>query len=311
MLRQTEGAATGVVLAGDLASLFMVWWQTEFKRIMEREMVELLLFTRGERELREHVQYYIHRMQYSGYSVTEREEVYARAKKKFDEMLRKDREGTVPLYRPKEWKREMKDEEKKQQKMNWFRKGDYESVLFIDATPNSELARKCRKIYKECGLKVKVVEKTGTSVKTMLVKSNPFKRQGKSGMGEECKVCEDTEGELDCKKREVVYEIKCRDCDGARGRYIGESANSLQERYKQHKEKLKTRSKDSVFWKHMKEHHGGKLTNLDVKIIGSYPFDATLRQVSEAGYIRETIPDLNTKEEYRANTPRPRNISIQ
>lgn len=60
------------------------------------------------------MQYYIHRMQYSGYSVTEREEVYARAKKKFDEMLRKDKKGTgtVPLYRPKEWKREVRDEEK-------------------------------------------------------------------------------------------------------------------------------------------------------------------------------------------------------
>ena len=95
------------------------------------------------------------------------------------------------------------------------------------------------------------------------------------------------------------------------GRYIGDSANSLQERYKQHKEKLKTRSKDSVFWKHMRECHDGKLTNLDVKVVGSYPFDATLRQVSEAGYIRETIPDLNTKEEYRTNTPRPRNSNVQ
>ena len=130
-------------------------------------------------------------------------------------------------------------------------------------------------------------------------------------MGQECEVCEDTEGKVDCKKREVVYEIKCRECDGARGRYVGESANSLQERYKQHKEKLKTRSKDSVFWKHMKEYHEGKVTNLDVKIIGNYPFDATLRQVSEAGYIRETTPDLNIKEEYRTNTPMPRNGNTQ
>ena len=61
----------------------------------------------------------------------------------------------------------------------------------------------------------------------------------------------------------------------------------------------------------MKEYHDGKLTSLDVKIVGNYPFDATLRQVSEAGYIRETNPDLNTKEEYRANTPRPRNGNTQ
>lgn len=106
-----------------------------------------------------------------------------------------------------------------------------------------------------CGLKVKVIEKTGSYVKSMLVKSNPFKRQGKCDMGEGCEVYEGTEKKADCKKREVVCEIKCRECDGVREKYVVESANSLQESYKQHKEKLKTRSKAPVFRKYVKEYH--------------------------------------------------------
>ena len=75
--------------------------------------------------------------------------------------------------------------------------------LFVDATPESELAEKCRKEFRKPELKVKLVDRPGRSVKRTLVKSNPFKKldataaQNNSALG----------GEVDCKSREVLYKI--------------------------------------------------------------------------------------------------------
>lgn len=46
ILKQMEGAAIVVRLAGELTGLFIVWWQNQFKRKMKREVIELMLFTR-------------------------------------------------------------------------------------------------------------------------------------------------------------------------------------------------------------------------------------------------------------------------
>ena len=46
--------------------------------------------------------------------------------------------------------------------------------MFVDASPNEKLANKCSKIMKNAGIKVRVVEKSGMSIKRSIIKSNPF-----------------------------------------------------------------------------------------------------------------------------------------
>ena len=79
----------------------------------------------------------------------------------------------------------------------------------MDATPRSVLAKECRKIMKEAELKIRVVERSGKSLKQYLARSDPFKTPN-CGNEESC-VCK-TDPTLNCKTRDAVYEIKCITC---------------------------------------------------------------------------------------------------
>ena len=53
-----------------------------------------------------------------------------------------EEKGIRPMHRPKGWKKNKREEEKVQKKDNWYKKGGDESVIFVPATPCSELQRK-------------------------------------------------------------------------------------------------------------------------------------------------------------------------
>ena len=44
---------------------------------------------------------------------------------------------------------------------NWFDTGKYESILFIPATPESELQRRMQEKLNKSKIKIKVIEKSG------------------------------------------------------------------------------------------------------------------------------------------------------
>ena len=54
-------------------------------------------------ERKSHIQYFMHQMQFSGYSPQDRQEVYNLAKKKFHKIINDDHEGVTPMYRSKSW----------------------------------------------------------------------------------------------------------------------------------------------------------------------------------------------------------------
>ena len=60
-------------------------------------------------------------MQYSGYGMEERVRVYRLAKRRYEEMLKKDAEGETPLYRGKEWNRNERIKAKELKKKTWFK----------------------------------------------------------------------------------------------------------------------------------------------------------------------------------------------
>ena len=88
-----------------------------------------------EEERTGHVQEFIHRMQYSGYSVLERIDVYRNARRRYETILENDKNGIIPMYRGKFWHLQERTKEKREKADNWYRKGRFDTVMFADATP--------------------------------------------------------------------------------------------------------------------------------------------------------------------------------
>ena len=176
--------------------------------------------------------------------------------------------------------------------------GTKKRVMFVEATPNGQLAKAYRKALKKASLKIRVVERAGKSMKKMLTKSDPF-REGKCSQNK-CKMCK-LDSNTNCKGRGVVYQIKCQGCTESSisdGLYVGETARSIGERVNEHLAKYEVKDKNSVFQKHIEEKHKGERQDVKVKVVSSCGNDAMLRQVTEAILIKELNPELNTKDEW-------------
>ena len=155
------------------------------------------------------------------------------------------------MYRSKRWNEEGRREEKRQ-KARWYEKDGSDATFFVSATPNSELAEECKSIFKKAGVKVKVIEKTGKTMKEVLVKSDPFKEV--KCRKNNCEVCLLGDN-INCKARDVLYRMSCQgtDKDGNQCKnihYDGETSRSIAERFKEHSSKYhhKKRLKTSVFY---------------------------------------------------------------
>ena len=128
----------------------------------------------GDDEMQSSIQHFMNKMQFSGYEKDERIKVYQKAKRSFEENLR-----TSEIYPHKYKFLRIKEQTRKRiyQKKLWYARGKYKSVFYIDATTNSYLARQCQQILNQYEVPIKVMEKTGSSIQELLVKSNPFKVQ--------------------------------------------------------------------------------------------------------------------------------------
>jgi len=72
----------------------------------------------------------------------------------------------------------------------------------VAATPGSQLQKEYQREIKNQGYRIKVVEKTGTTLKEVLQRSDPFKRK-KCGR-EDCLVCKQA-GKDPCNAHGVTY----------------------------------------------------------------------------------------------------------
>ena len=246
-----------------------------------------------EEERKRHVQEYMHRMQFSGYSTEDRIGVYKKAKSRYEKMIQDDVEGTTPLYRAKQWNREKRLKEKASKRKEWFAKNGDETVMFVEATPGSALAKEFKTILNSCKINIKVVERTGVTIKEMLTRSDPF-RIKECG----CGLCS-AESKVNCKTREAVYKISCAGCQEF---YIGETSRSIGQRYEEHLAQSRNRNTNSVFEPHFREKHEGEQQNLNLDVMKTCPGDPMLRQCTEATMIRELKPTLNSKIEWRRVT---------
>ena len=143
------------------------------------------------------------------------------------------------------------------------------SVLFCPQTPFGALANKLKeteKLLSElCGETVKIVERSGTTIKQILVKSNPWQKGTVCSRAEtDCLLCQTGKGKWDCRKRSLVYETFCLRCkaavesgvpDAKEAIYPGETARSGSERAKEHFDDYKDNKESSHMVKHFTSSH--------------------------------------------------------
>ena len=95
----------------------------------------------------------------------------------YNRLLDLDASGEKPLYRPREWRALERARERRKWRDNWFRKGGSDTVIFVPATAVSQLKRRYMREIKATDFNIKVVEQSGTTLKAMLQRSDPFKQR--------------------------------------------------------------------------------------------------------------------------------------
>ena len=234
-------------------------------------------------------------MQYCGYSSRYREQVVRSALKAYEEIKRKEREQETPMYRSKEWKRKERQQKKREKRENWYKKGGYDSIVFVPPTPKSKLRKRFEKEIKNTEFKIKVVETAGRSVKNILQKSDPFDNQ-KCSNKEKCMVCRNN-NKGKCRDENVTYKITCNKCSSI---YIGESARNGYSRGLEHQALLEKQDKDSVLLRHTQNKHPDDETPVFSMSIIKKHKSAMDRQISEAVHISNQPENdlMNQKSEW-------------
>ena len=233
------------------------------------------------------------RMQASGYSEEFRFEVLKSALSAYEKI---SNDPIRPRYRGKEMNTPKKRSERNKKRKNWFRKGGYESTVFIPATQGSELRHLIEEEVANTNLRIKVVEKAGIRVKRKIQKNDPFK--GKTCDEDNCFICR-TSGEGKCRKSGITYQIVCEgNCD--EDTYHGETHGNGYTRGSEHESDYQHKRERSVMWKHCVRKHNGDEQNFLMRVVDQVRGDPTKRLILEAVRINE-IPEerrINDKEEW-------------
>ena len=96
-------------------------------------------------------------MKDSGYNERFRWEIIDSGVKGYEEQVKKDKDNVRPLYRSRFWNREERKEEKELKKKGWYKNGGHSSIVEVEYTKDSKLAKEYRKAAKDEGVKWKVV----------------------------------------------------------------------------------------------------------------------------------------------------------
>ena len=134
-------------------------------------------------------------MVHCGYPEKYRIDTLTRALRIYDKMENDDKDGTRPLYRPKEWNIVARRKEKEIKKYDWSTRGGHIGPIFVPPTPTVN-SHKCWTIADseaEAGVHFKVIETGGLSLRSALQKSNPLETAGCDSS--DCLPCKHSRGE--------------------------------------------------------------------------------------------------------------------
>ena len=160
-------------------------------------------------ECRRHLEYFVMRIKFSGYEHKYRYEVIEAALKKYEVMkLKYGKDGRFFQNLINQRTRKRNHRVKKH---SWYSKdGKYRSVMFVPATPDTELRNRIQNVANKYKIPIKMIEKVSDSVRKNLQKSNPFSL--KKCARHDCMMCR-LECKTSCRVRGIVYELVCADCE--------------------------------------------------------------------------------------------------
>ena len=244
---------------------------------------------------------FCYKMLKSGYNQWERSIIVSEGMACVNNIKEKAQNGERPLYRIGEWKKLERGIRKI--KKSWYGKTT-ETVLFVQATPNEELRKKIQKEADKSGLRIKVCEKGGRTIRSLLQRSDVSPQM--SCGDDQCVICKTKETGR-CGKENCGYKIYCKVCrdnPNAEGKIIpaemhGETSRSSKIRCREHYNALK-RKKNSNLYEHLVDMHGGDETvEFGYEVTGVFMKDVLGRQLDEARRIeRFGGTRLNDKEEW-------------
>ena len=133
-------------------------------------------------------------------------------------MKHKDETGDNTIIQ-NEWKMAERMERKEEKNKSWYKRGGYESVIFVPCTQDSELLKKLQKNIDKSSLKIKLIEKAGSTLGDLLRTSDPRKEQKCDR--DDCPIFTKG-GRGNCRALNVNYRMTC-ECDG---KYTGTTTRS-------------------------------------------------------------------------------------
>ena len=185
----------------------------------------------------------------------------------------------------------------------WYKTGGHSTVLFVPATPNSELANRLREKEQTNSQgrdwSVKIVETSGRTLKSSLQRADPTPKTPCNNNN--CMCCNN--GNLgQCSKEGAVYRIHCtnENCGKDSVRYWGESGRTLNLRQQEHLKGLEKRKQDSPLWQHCLQEHNSQEQKFAIKLVSRHQEPLT-RLIKEGVVISRDDPDLrlNSRTNYR------------
>ena len=257
-----------------------------------------------------HLNNFMLKLKNSGYSAKYRKDILDSATKAFEKMLEDDKNNIKPLFRPREWNKDKRDEIKKNKKVNWYKNPEkseinYKSVLFVPPTPGGILAKELKKREEELNKysqeRIKIIEKGGIKVENILTKKDPFMKDKCSE--KLCPICKNESNKVDvvCNSNNVGYRWVCTTCQNRNKTkvYEGESSRSARLRGIEHLKQYVGKKEDSVLYKHKILEHNNEDVEFKMEITGVFK-DALSRQAEESVRIqaRKGSELMNSKSQF-------------
>ena len=255
--------------------------------------------------VRDHLSNFTKKMQYSGYEQSIRYDVTKSAINAYQTMMENEASDIRPINRPKDWRRIERIMSKEKKRREWYKQGGFDTVLFVPSTPKGKLKHMYESEIKKSGVRMKVIEKTGRTLKSQLQTSDPFKVGSCTSV--DCFICT-TSRKGNCRTESVTYEIECGGQNCMERKYKGETASNGYTRGHKHITDLAGRNvENSPLWRHCLEEHGGEVQDFQMAVTGTFRNDTMLRQIAEAVQIENAQPGtlMNNRAEWNM-TPVPR-----
>ena len=236
----------------------------------------------------------------SGYNKTERDIIVGEGLARFANLMDKVKNGHRPLYRTSEWNKYDRAVDKILKKKNWYGK-DTETVVFVQATPGEVLKKAIELEAKGVGLKVKVVEKAGRDIKSILQRSDV--QPNKTCLKDNCIVCLTSEKGR-CSEENIGYSVKCIVCEdqGVDVVMHGETGRCARVRCGEHQRDYQSGLPRSNLYEHvLKEHNGDKSTQFRFDVVAAFKNDVLARQLDEGMRIENNNGvSMNSQQEWQA-----------